>query len=394
MVYRRFLNEKLIIFAGILLMSGCATVNLPNLESGPVTLQDDEKRLMNHSKRDIESIDHSGLIYEDRDVETFLNQIVNKLLPSQDDLSGVHIDVKVIKDPDLNAFGMPTGRIYVHTGVLAAADNEAQVATILGHEMTHVLHRHIIKRFRSFNNALTFWDSVGLATGGLGIIVSELAKGSSVSGFSQDLETEADEFGFQLVKKAGYDTAQTVKMFEALQEYITDEQERQPFFFSSHPNVQQRINNFNRLIKGDGQENKPDNAQDSYKTLVHELRKVNIQFCLERGLYHTAQRQLERFLVLYPDDDRGWVLKGDLYRDRQDPPKGSKERDKKKDYPTALEGYDHALSVNPVCTDALRGKGRVLYAMGQKEEAKIYFQQYLEHQPDAKDKSFIQRLIQ
>src|SRR5207244_395643 len=124
----------------------------------------------------------------------------------------------VMSDPTLNAFAMPNGRIYVHSGLLARLDNEAQLAMILGHEMTHVTDRHALR----FNNdaqnkqilytVLAVAASIGVAVAagsrakagdhvgaavigqtanailGLGL---QLAAIASINGYGRDLEREA-----------------------------------------------------------------------------------------------------------------------------------------------------------------------------------------------------------
>jgi predicted Zn-dependent protease len=209
MANERFLNQKIIIGAFVVMLFGCATLNVPNWGTETVVIQDDERRLMNRDKELEEALDRSGFVYEDKAINDYLNAFIPKLLPQGVNAKEIHLSVMVIKDPALNAFSLSDGRIYVHIGILAAAENESQVATLLAHEMTHVLNRHVLKSFRSLKNTTVWWESVGLVTGGLGMIVSELAKVSSVSGFSQDLETEADENGFMMVTNAGFDVTQS-----------------------------------------------------------------------------------------------------------------------------------------------------------------------------------------
>jgi len=374
--------------------SGCATVNLPKLGTESVVIQDDERRLFNRAKEIQEVLDRSDFIYKDKAIEEYLNAFIPKLLPRGVNASEIHFEVKVLADPALNAFSFPNGRIYVHTGILAAAENDSQIATLLGHELTHVTHRHGVKGFRSLKNTTAWWDSVGLFTGGLGMIVSELAKVSSVSGFSQDLETEADESGFEMIKNAGFDVTQSVAFFERLQQYNKDEKQPEPYFFSSHPKLLQRVRNFKRLI---GEQSSVAPAASTpyghYQKLFHELIIKNLQLCLERGMFMTAENQLARLFSVYPNDARLALIKGDLYRVRRDPQLKAKKRDKTEDYKIALTAYNDALAKDDTLVEALLGKGRVLHALGHKPEALVCLNQYLQVKPDTKNKNLVEYLI-
>ncbi len=384
MVYRRLFEKAIIVLC--FGMAGCATVNVPNWESGSAAkLEADEARFMNRAKESIEFIDHSGYLYDDPELEGYLNKILKRLLGKFEIPADINFDVKVINDPDLNAFALSTGRLYVHTGILAAADNEAQVATLIGHEMTHVLHRHMLKKFRSMNNSLAFWNSVGLVTGGIGMIASELAKVSSVSGYSQDLETEADKFGFQMLMESGYDINEAPKMFEALEQYNKDEKNDEPFFFSSHPKVRERIKNYKQLIKEQAQTRVLDNKENQYIEVIHDLAIKNAHLAIQKGMFKVVEHQIEKLIANYSKDPRVWVLKAEYLKQTLD---NKKEGDK------ILEAYSKALGLDNNNAQAIKGKARVLYGMGKKEEAKKYFQQYLNKNPNADDRTFIQQFIE
>jgi predicted Zn-dependent protease len=108
---------------------------------------DDEKRLWQRSEDEQEVLTQSGLIYRDDQLDDYLNQVARKLQPPEI-LEHIPFRIMVIKSPYLNAFAFPNGVIYIHTGILARMDNEAQLAALLGHEMTHCTHRHALKTLR------------------------------------------------------------------------------------------------------------------------------------------------------------------------------------------------------------------------------------------------------
>lgn len=374
-------------------LSGCATVNVPQLGSKSIVIQDDERRLMNRSKELREILDRSGFLYEDRLIEDYLKTLVHKLLPQGVGTEEVKINVKIIKDPVLNAISFPDGQIYVHTGILATAENESQLATLLAHEISHVIHRHALKSLRATKNKTAWWDSFSwVLTAGMGALVGELAKITSVSGYSQALETEADEIGFKTAKEAGFDVSQSIKLFELMKQYSKDDKNPEQYFFSSHPRLLERIKNYKRLMKEYLVTENSVASDTNYQNLVHELIIENLKLCLEKGMYVTVENQLPRLFSIYPNDARIALIKGDLYRERQDPQPKMKVRDKAGDYTLALEAYDEALKQNSSLAQALLGKGRILYAQGNKQSAD-YLNQFLLLEPTAKNKNSVEYLI-
>ncbi len=368
------------------------------METGRVNLEDDEKRLMKRADETAENIEQSGIVFNQKPLEDYLNTIAQRLLPAGSKENNLDIKIFVINEPTLNAFAMPNGRIYLHSGIVAASANEDQLATLIGHEMTHILHRHSLKQFRNLQNQSALWQVFALpaafATGGISSIIGPLSLVSSITGYSRESEKEADEYGFELTKNAGYDIRESKKMFEMLDLFMKDEKEKEPFFFSSHPHVQERIKNYDELIKSATQTNVTPTLTENYKTLIREVLLLNTTLCLEKGMFMTAQRNVDKLVLDYPDDKYGYYLKGELYRERQDTEKKKKDRPKEDDYKLALEAYDKALAIDSQYAVALKGKAQVIYAQGDKEKAKEFFKSYLTADPNAKDKAFIQRLIE
>ena len=95
--------------------------------------------------------------------------------------------VRIYDSTELNAFALPNGSIYFNIGLLARIENEAQLATILAHEAAHFIEKHSFRQRVSSKNYAAFAVS--------GIPFSRLVAVSSISGFSQDLEREADKKG-------------------------------------------------------------------------------------------------------------------------------------------------------------------------------------------------------
>lgn len=161
---------------------------------------------------------------------------------------------KVVNDPSINAFALPGGPMYVHTGLIAAADNEAQIAGVLGHEMGHVMLRHGTNQASKAN----LIQIPAMIAGGLfdrGGIVGSLAQmgiglgaNSVLMKFSRTAETDADLFGARLVHNAGYNPVELARFFEKL-EAETGKGSSITQFFSDHPNPGNRITTIQNDMK-------------------------------------------------------------------------------------------------------------------------------------------------
>src|SRR4030067_1130229 len=90
---------------------------------------------------------------------------------------------------------------------------EAQLATLLAHEMTHATHRHAIKQFRDARNKTAFLAVITAGTSGLAAPLGALGTLAAITGYSREQEAEADREGFKLMVKAGYDPGEAPKLF-------------------------------------------------------------------------------------------------------------------------------------------------------------------------------------
>jgi len=156
--------------------------------------------------------------------------------------------------PDVNAFAIPGGYCYVNLGLLLYAENEAQVAAVMGHEVNHVTMRHGITRMqRSMGIQVTTMLAAAL-------VRSPAAQAGAVIGgqganlvagrqFSQSDELEADKLGTIAMYEAGWDPRQSAAFFQRLYDL---QEGRQPSwlesFLSTHPATQRRIDRINDLV--------------------------------------------------------------------------------------------------------------------------------------------------
>jgi predicted Zn-dependent protease len=197
-------------------------------------------------------IDHSAKLITDPVVNEFVNRLAQNVARNSD--LTIPLTVKVLDDPSLNAFALPGGFLYVHSGLLLAADEEAQVAGVVAHEIAHVAARHWASQMTKATllqyamiplifTPMSYPVYLGASQAlNFGIPLAFLK-------FSRGAEAEADMLGLQYMYKAGYDPSAYVSFFSK----VINEDRRNPgsvpSIFASHPPTPERIMSSEEEIK-------------------------------------------------------------------------------------------------------------------------------------------------
>jgi beta-barrel assembly-enhancing protease len=159
---------------------------------------------------------------------------------------------KIVNDTAINAFALPGGFVYVNRGVFDAADDEAQVAGVIAHEIGHVALRHGTNQASKAYIAQAPLAILGGALGSnsIGGVLAQLgisfATSSLLLKYSRDAETQADLMGTQILYDSGYDPTAMVQFFEKIQ---AESKGRAVQFLSDHPNPENRISNVQHEIQ-------------------------------------------------------------------------------------------------------------------------------------------------
>ena len=373
------------------LTTGCATPPGSNasLVSEKILANEDEIMLWQKSEEEQRVLESTGFIYPNPELEDYLNMIIAKLQPESMP-ADLKIRVKVIKSVYLNAFAYPNGVVYIHTGLLARMDNEAQLAAVLAHEMIHCTHRHALRAFRRFKDRRSFLTTVQqtlMANKGLQELARNLGFTGSlaaVSGYTRELEKEADRLGIDLMIKAGYAPKEALVLFDYLVTEIEREGLEEPFFFGSHPKVRERINNLQNLP--DDRYAVRRSATKNSKTFLKKIEKVildNAGQDLRIGRFQAARRGVEKYLRINPDDTRAYFMLGEIYRQRGQPDDARK----------AIKFYNQAIFLDPTYADPHKAIGVIHYKKGHLALAKKYFELSLQLSPDSPDKAYIQAYL-
>lgn len=148
----------------------------------------------------------------------------------------------VVQDDAINAFAIPGGHVYVHTGLINNADNAAELAGVMAHEISHVLARHSTEQLsRQYGLSVIAGAVLGQNPGQLAQIAAQIVAGGALARFSREAEEEADRIGIQAMAAAGYNPNGMASMFEELLEHRQSQPGRVEQFFSTHPLTEDRL---------------------------------------------------------------------------------------------------------------------------------------------------------
>jgi Zn-dependent protease with chaperone function len=188
----------------------------------------------------------------DRDVTNYVATLGQRLVARAPNDNKFPFTFKVVDDKSINAFALPGGPIYVNRGALEAADNESQIAGVIGHEIAHVILRH-------GTNQATKGQAIGGLAGLVGAVFgdSRLGQVASLGGvfaansvllkYSRDAESQADLMGTQILYDSGYEPRAMAEFFDKLAKEHKGSSIEQ--FFSNHPIPENRVTKVNEEIR-------------------------------------------------------------------------------------------------------------------------------------------------
>ena len=176
-------------------------------------------------------------LVEDPMVTEYVNRVGQNIVLHSD--AKLPFTIKVIDSDEVNAFALPGGFFYVHRGLVLAADNEAELAGVMAHEIAHVTARHAMEN-QGKSTAINYGALIGIIFGGP-IVSGVLQNGGGILAglagmkFSRNAELEADRLGVQYLYAAGYDPQAMSTMFEKLASQNKKKPGTLLKLFSTHP---------------------------------------------------------------------------------------------------------------------------------------------------------------
>jgi predicted Zn-dependent protease len=187
-------------------------------------------------------IESSAKLVQDPAITEYVNRIGQNIVHNSD--SKVPFTIKVIDANEVNAFALPGGFLYIHSGLILAADEEAELAGVIAHEVAHVAARHAMRQMTRSMFANIASIPLIFVGGGVGYAARSAAGFGlpmTFLKFSRGFEQEADYLGLQYMFKAGYDPQSFMSFFEKVQAREKQKPGTLSKVFASHPPIEDRI---------------------------------------------------------------------------------------------------------------------------------------------------------
>jgi predicted Zn-dependent protease len=195
-------------------------------------------------------VDRQAKFVDDPVITEYINRVGQNVVLHSD--ARLPFTIKVIDSDEVNAFALPGGFFYVNKGLILAADNEAEVAGVMAHEIAHVTARHAME-----NQAKGMLAEIGMMAGSIflgglgGMLINQGAQFGALLGFmkfSRNAESEADILGVQYLWAAGYDPNAMSTMFEKLAAKNKKKPGTFSKLFESHPQSADRMEATRQLV--------------------------------------------------------------------------------------------------------------------------------------------------
>ncbi|KFA89888.1 M48 family metallopeptidase [Archangium violaceum] len=242
---------------GLLLGTGCGTVasvTRPATRAvGEFVLGPEEARQLGDQLS--AEVRRQEKVLEDPLVQSYVDRLGQRLVAQAPREERPYpFQFTVIDAPEtVNAFALPGGHIFVYSGLLRAADSEAELASVLAHEVAHVTSGHARQQLASQVGLSTLQQLLfGNDPGLLAQVGSAIAAQGYLAAYTRGMEREADKRGLQFLDSAGYDPAAMARFFEKLARMQGSSPNFVSAFFATHPEPQARASEVRSLIQSRG----------------------------------------------------------------------------------------------------------------------------------------------
>lgn len=317
---------------------------------------------------------------DDAPILEYLNTFGNALVAARPGVRGetsYDFFFFAVRDPQLNAFALPGGFIAVHSALLLAAQTEAELASVMAHEIGHVAQRHIARMIgQQRQDALLPLAAILLAAlasrAGGDVAMGVFAAGQGLAiqrqlNFGRDAEREADRIGFQIMGEAGFETTGMVAFFGRMQSASRSASDLTPAYLQTHPLTSERIADIQARIREQPYRQRADSLDfHLVRARARVLQDPGSQGLLEAaGFFQTQMEQQSRFQVAAAQYGLAFIAlkKGELAKAQTLLDAARNTLDK----PPAAGTL--SMATKPVVNATLTGLGlEILLAPGQKPE--------------------------
>lgn len=244
---RRYGSILLSLLLAALLLAGCATTG-PGGQKSLILISTPQEVSLGDQFDD--QIKTEAKVLADQEWQQYFNQIGQSIV-AVCDRKDIDYHFTVIDSDDVNAFATPGGYVYIYTGLLKLMDNEAQLAAVTAHEISHIVARHSVQRLQtamgiSILEQLAFGEQSSVTRD-----MVNLGVGIALQGYSRGDEHQADEYGVVYMTAAGYNPEGAIELFEKLASLGEHQSNVFEQLAASHPTTQSRISEVRQQIQTD-----------------------------------------------------------------------------------------------------------------------------------------------
>lgn len=346
-----------------------------------------------------EKIGNSGMLFDDPALNDYLQGIVDTMFPERRGTLRVH----TFRNPEFNAFAVATGGVYFHTGTLLRMEDESQLASVLGHEGSHVTADHIYRSVKGAKSTAKASVFLGILAAGAGLppVLGSIVGLSSMAGFSRDHEREADRGGFDRLIGAGYDAHGGAEAFARLERELKARHITQGgFFFASHPRVQERVETQTEFAAGVAAEGERHTERYREITLNARLDALTQLHRAGDGKALVFLLGDENLLASLPVSARYYLAEG--YRLRSEAARKARadkrsrdqvQAQRDEDAERAVVEYQRTIEEAPEFAPTYQALAMHHLRAGDKPQALALFTRYVELAPDPKQSGYARQYI-
>ncbi|WP_427901640.1 M48 family metalloprotease [Marinobacter caseinilyticus] len=280
-----------------------------------------------------------GKFYLDPELTLYVSEVGQKLA-SVSDRPDLPYEFVVLNSSVPNAWALPAGKIAINRGLLVQFEDEAQLASVLGHEIVHAAARHSVQRMQQGMILSAGVAGLGLALSDnefAGMIMGGAAVGSQIAlaRYSQSNELESDHYGIRYMAKAGYDPLAAVELQEI---FLKLSEGQQSSFidglFASHPPSRQRVEENRQAAQQLGVGGY--RGRDEYQKKIAYLKRIQPAYDAQSeaiklqkdGKTQQAIAKINEAIKIEPDEAAFYALRGRLYKAEGDDRKAQADYDK------------------------------------------------------------------
>jgi predicted Zn-dependent protease len=338
----------------------------------------DEGGLWAMMDREETRVRRSPLTIKDPGLQAWLDGMIRRLVASH----SPDIRVHPVRMPLFNAMMAPNGMMIVWSGLMLRAENEAQLAAVVGHELGHYLERHTLEQLRATRDTALLAQVVGLI-GGVGSAVGKIGLAAGMFAFTREHEARADRLGMRLMQRAGYDGRQAAAIWDNLLAELRvsggQEAGQRGDIFATHPTTAGRRDELLRMAGDRGGEI----GAEPLRAAIAPLRLGWLRDEVKRGQYEESLVLFDRMLQRQPQDAQVRYARGEVYR----------LRDEGGDSGRALADFELAARAPQPPAETFRSLGLVHRQRNEHAAAAQAFQQYLAVAPQAPDAGLVRSYL-